>query len=58
MTIARWYRPSGKPLDSRDGQELGIAPDIAVEITPEDMQVGRDAPLDRAIAYLTGGKQP
>ncbi|MBC7237364.1 MAG: S41 family peptidase [Chloroflexi bacterium] len=50
VTIARWYRPNG---DNLDGE--GIEPDIAVEMTPEDMQADRDPQLDRAVQYLQSG---
>jgi tricorn protease len=33
-----------------DVENEGVAPDIAVEITPKDMAGGRDPQLDRAVA--------
>jgi carboxyl-terminal processing protease len=55
VTIARWYRPNGEPLDGSDGNEAGIAPDMTVEITPEDREADRDPQLQRAIEFLTNG---
>lgn len=55
VTIARWYRPNGEPLDGSDGDEAGIAPDMTVEITPEDREADRDPQLQRAIEVLTNG---
>jgi carboxyl-terminal processing protease len=55
VTIARWYRPNGEPLDGSDGQEAGIEPDIVVEITAEDREADRDPQLQQAIEVLTNG---
>lgn len=47
VTVARWYTPSGVNLTTE-----GIKPDISVEITPEDINAGRDPQLDRAKEWL------
>ncbi len=54
VTIARWFTPNGRAI-----HEEGLAPDIQVDITEEDIEAGRDPQLQRAIEYLrglTGGK--
>ncbi|HXK37599.1 MAG TPA: S41 family peptidase [Candidatus Paceibacterota bacterium] len=51
LTIARWIMPNGKTLS--DG---GIDPDIAVEISKDDVAKGRDPQLDRAILFMNTGK--
>ena len=47
MTIARWFTPDGRNID-----EVGITPDIIVEITEEDIEEGRDVQKEAAIKYL------
>lgn len=47
VTIARWYTPNGNLIEG-----VGIAPDIVVERTAEDVAAGRDPPLERALEYL------
>ena len=39
--------------DGREVVRSGIAPDFQVEVRVDDVLAGRDAPLDRARAYLT-----
>jgi carboxyl-terminal processing protease len=43
VTIARWYTPNGKNITKE-----GIAPNVKVELTSEDMNAGRDPQLDSA----------
>ncbi len=43
VTVARWYTPSGANITDE-----GIKPDIAVEMTVEDINAGRDPQLERA----------
>ena len=45
ITIARWYTPNGKNI-TKDG----IAPDVAIPLTSDDMNAGRDPQLDAAKA--------
>ncbi len=47
VTIARWLTPSGVSIS--DG---GLAPDIEVELTQEDILADSDPQLDRAIEHL------
>lgn len=47
MTIARWFTPEGRNID-----EVGIMPDIIVEITDEDIEEEYDAQKEAAIEYL------
>lgn len=47
VTIARWLTPRGKSIS--DG---GLAPDIEVEMTAEDLEAGRDPQMERAVEYL------
>jgi len=50
VTVARYYLPGGQQVDSQ-----GIAPDIEVSYTQEDIDAGRDPQLERAVSYLTKG---
>lgn len=47
ITIARWLTPRGRQI-----QGMGLAPNIAVEITEEDFESQNDAQLLRAVEYL------
>jgi carboxyl-terminal processing protease len=49
VTIARWFTPNGRAI-----HEEGLAPDIQVDITEEDLEAGRDPQLQRAIEHLRG----
>ena len=51
VTIARWKTPSGRDLSKE-----GVAPDIVVDRTQEEMTAGSDKQLDAAIAWLMEGK--
>jgi len=51
VTIRHWLTPNGRKIDKQ-----GIKPDIEVKSSAEDQRLGRDAPLLRAIEYLTSGK--
>jgi carboxyl-terminal processing protease len=48
VTIARWLTANGRTI-----HELGIEPDIIVELTEEDFEAERDPQLDKAIELLT-----
>ncbi len=50
VTSARWFTPDRHQLDQQ-----GLEPDIAVEITQEAIDNGRDQILNRAIEYLQNG---
>ncbi len=51
VTIARWFTPNDRAIHG-----AGLAPDIEVPFTPEDLEAGRDPQLERALEYL-GGEQ-
>lgn len=44
LTVAKWLTPNGKTID-----EIGITPDILVEMSTEDYDELRDPQLDKAI---------
>ena len=48
VTIARWFTP-----DERQIHEIGLEPDILIELTDEDADAELDPQLDKAIAILT-----
>jgi carboxyl-terminal processing protease len=48
VTIARWLTPDGRTI-----HELGLEPDVIVELTEEDFQAELDPQLDKAIELLT-----
>lgn len=47
LTIAHWFTPDGQLI-----QADGLAPDIEVTLSDEDLVEGQDPQLDRAINYL------
>jgi carboxyl-terminal processing protease len=51
VTSARWLTPNRQQID-----QLGLAPDIAVEVTQEAIDSGRDPALERAITFLQTGQ--
>lgn len=51
ITVARWLTPSGDAID-----EKGIAPDIEVELTREDIEKDRDPQFDKALEVLKNKK--
>jgi carboxyl-terminal processing protease len=48
VTIARWLTPNERTI-----HELGVEPDIIVELTEEDFEAERDPQLEKAIELLT-----
>jgi len=48
VTIARWLTPNGRTI-----HELGVEPDVIVELTEEDFEAERDPQLEKAIELLT-----
>jgi len=44
VTVARWYTPKGKNITKE-----GITPETIVELTADDMNVGRDPQRDKAM---------
>jgi carboxyl-terminal processing protease len=47
VTIAKWLTPKERSISN-----VGLTPDVAVEITDADRQAGRDPQLDKAIQVL------
>lgn len=47
VTVATWYTPKGRQIN-----ELGIKPDVEVEMKPEDYDRNRDPQLERAKRLL------
>jgi len=47
ITIARWLTPNGTQIS-----EVGLTPDVIVEMTDEDYSEGRDPQLDAAVQLL------
>ncbi|NTV41208.1 MAG: S41 family peptidase [Candidatus Moranbacteria bacterium] len=47
ITVAHWLTPNGNQIN-----ELGIKPDIEVDLTNEDYTNGRDPQMDAAVKYL------
>lgn len=47
VTIAQWLTPDGISISAG-----GLAPDIAVEVTPEDVKAGRDMQMKAAVDLL------
>jgi carboxyl-terminal processing protease len=48
VTIARWLTPNGRTI-----HEIGLEPDLTVELTDEDIAAERDPQLDKAVELLT-----
>jgi len=46
-TIARWFTPNDRSID-----EVGITPDIEVEVTEEDIKAQHDVQLEAAVTEL------
>ena len=49
VTIARWYTPDGHQI-----HEVGLAPDVVVELTEADVEADQDPQLEQAISILHG----
>jgi carboxyl-terminal processing protease len=47
VTIARWLTPNGRTI-----HEIGLEPDVVVELTEEDVAAERDPQLDKALELL------
>jgi len=48
VTIARWLTPNERQI-----HEVGLEPDVEVELTNEDFDAGRDPQLDKAVELLS-----
>jgi len=51
ITVARWLGPDGIQIPLE-----GIAPDVEVEMSDEDIKDGKDPQLDKAVELLLGGQ--
>jgi carboxyl-terminal processing protease len=51
VTVARWFTPDDRAIHGE-----GLAPDIVVEMTVEDVDAELDPQLDRAVEYLLTGQ--
>lgn len=51
VTVARWFTPNDRAIHGE-----GLEPDIAVEITNEDLEADLDPQLERAVEYLLAGQ--
>ncbi len=51
ITIARWLTP-----DERTIHQLGLTPDMFVELTETDLEAERDPQLETAVEYLLGAR--
>ena len=49
ITVAKWLTPKGKLIT-----DVGLEPDIKVEMTDKDYEEGRDPQLDKAIEVVKG----
>jgi carboxyl-terminal processing protease len=44
VTVAEWLTPKGRQITGK-----GLEPDVAVELTQDDVTNGRDPQLDQAV---------
>jgi carboxyl-terminal processing protease len=51
VTVAHWFTPNDRAIHGE-----GLAPDIVVALTEEDVAAGIDPQLDRAVEYLLNGQ--
>lgn len=47
VTIAKWLTPKGASIS-----EVGLAPDVKVDITDQDIEAGKDPQLDKALELI------
>ena len=47
ITVAKWLTPEGSLIT-----DIGLEPDVKVEITDQDIEAGRDPQLDKAIEII------
>ena len=48
VTIARWLTPTERTI-----HEIGLQPDVVVELSDQDIQDGKDPQLDKAVELIT-----
>jgi len=51
ITVAKWLTPKGNSIS-----EVGLTPDIKVDLTDDDIKAGKDPQLDKAIEIVKGLK--
>ncbi len=51
ITIAHWLTPKGDSIS-----EIGLTPDIKVDITEQDIELGKDPQLDKALEIISSLK--
>jgi carboxyl-terminal processing protease len=51
VTVARWFTPNDRAIHGE-----GLAPDIEVELTEEDLEADLDPQLERAVQFLLTGE--
>ena len=49
ITIAKWLTPKGSSIS-----EVGLSPDVKIDITDNDLKVEKDSQLDKAIEIIKG----
>ena len=49
ITIAKWLTPKGNSIS-----EVGLSPDVKIDITDNDLKVDKDSQLDKAIEIIKG----
>ena len=49
ITVAKWLTPSGKTIS-----DVGLEPDIKIQMTDEDYSAGKDPQFDKAIEVVKG----
>lgn len=47
VTVARWFTPNDRTIDG-----TGLEPDVAIELSEEDLELGRDPQMDEALKLL------
>jgi carboxyl-terminal processing protease len=52
VTIAEWLTPARRQINGE-----GVAPDIAIQISPEDVEQQLDPQLDAAVEYLQASQK-
>jgi carboxyl-terminal processing protease len=53
ITIAKWLTPNERTI-----HDVGLTPDVEVELTDEDFTAGRDPQLDKAVELIMESNNP
>lgn len=48
LTVAKWFTPEGRAID-----EIGITPDVEVDLTEQDFNADRDPQMQKALEILS-----